>query len=113
MSVVVLTSENFSDVIAEHDLIVVDFWAEWCEPCKNFTKIIETLAPKYSDVLFASVDIEAQKELAEDFNIMSVPAVMILRKQVVVFAESGLLPEAVVIELIEKAKSLTDKDLQA
>jgi thioredoxin 1 len=101
-----LTTRTFSDVLANNELVLVDFWAEWCEPCKSFTKVLESVMPKYPDVVFGSVDIEKEKELAQDFNIISVPAIMIVKKQVVVFADSGAMPASAVTELIEKAKAL-------
>lgn len=106
MNIASLTSKSFSSTIAKHKLVVVDFYADWCQPCQAFAKVIERMAPNYPEVLFAKVDIEAEKELADDFNIMSVPAVMLLRDQVVLYAESGLLSESSLRELIEQAKNL-------
>ncbi len=106
MNVIALTTQTFSQVIAKNELVVIDFWAEWCEPCKSFSKVIESLAPKYTDVVFGSVDIEKEQELARDFNIISVPAVMILKRQVVVYADSGSMPASALSELIEQAKTL-------
>lgn len=106
MNLMELTDKSFAEVVAKHELVVIDFWAEWCEPCKSFSKVVEGLAPKHPDVVFATVNIEKEKELAQDFNVMSVPAVMILKKQVVVFADSGAMPASALEELIAKAKSL-------
>lgn len=106
MAIQVLTQDNFTQILAEHELVVVDFSAQWCAPCQSFTKVVEKVAQEHPDVLFGSVDIDKEPELAKDFNIMSVPAVMILKQQVVVYADSGLLMESSLVELIEQAKQL-------
>jgi thioredoxin 1 len=102
----VLTDKTFSEVVAKNEIVVVDFWAQWCEPCKSFAKVMEKLAEKYPDIIFASVDIDQEKELTRDFKIISVPSIMILKKQVVIFADSGALPATALSELIDKAKEL-------
>ncbi|OGO91686.1 MAG: hypothetical protein A3F10_03380 [Coxiella sp. RIFCSPHIGHO2_12_FULL_42_15] len=106
MNVIELTNRTFSKIVAQNALVVVDFWAEWCEPCKSFAKVIEQLAPKYSDVVFGSVDIDREQDLATDFAIRSVPTILILKQQVVVYADSGALTESVLTELIDQAKAL-------
>lgn len=110
-SIIEITDENFDEVIASNELVIIDFWAEWCVPCRSFSQVMEEVAGRYPQVLFGSVDIEKQKQLAEEFAIRSVPSVMILRHQVVVFAESGSLTVGNLIELIEQAKSLNPQQL--
>ena len=112
MSLMELTSHNFDKVMAHHDLVVVDFGAQWCAPCRSFTKVIEKLNKKYPSIIFGNVDIDKEKELAEDFHIMSVPSIMILRDRVVVFAETGALTETALSELIEQARSLDTEQLK-
>ncbi|WP_264774230.1 thioredoxin family protein [Coxiella burnetii] len=92
--------------------MIIDFWANWCAPCLTFTKIIEEVEKDYPEVVFGSVNIEKEKSLAEEFNVKSIPAVMILRDRVVVFAESGALPREGLRELIEKAKDLNTDTLR-
>ncbi|WP_040933226.1 thioredoxin family protein [Coxiella burnetii] len=106
MAIMELTQSNFDNVVSQHDLIIIDFWASWCAPCLTFTKIIEEVEKDYPEVVFGSVNIEKEKRLAEEFNVKSIPAVMILRDRVVVFAESGALPREGLRELIEKAKDM-------
>ena len=106
MNIIKLTEATFHSVVEKHELVVLDFWAKWCGPCKSFAKVIEHLAPNYPEVVFASIDIDEEKELADDFKIASVPTVMILKKQVVVFADAGALPASALVELIDKAKTL-------
>jgi len=112
MSIVELNHANFDKVVGDNDLVVIDFWAEWCAPCKSFAHVIENLDQAYPEVTFASVDIDKEKELAEEFQVVSVPAVMILRNRVVVYAESGALTATALKELIEQAKALDQAQLE-
>lgn len=106
-NIMVMTKQNFDKIIEQHDMVVVDFWAEWCMPCKSFAKIIEQVALRYPDVIFANVDIDDQKELAKEFSIISIPAVMIVRNRTVIYADSGKLEMTDLIELLEQARNLT------
>lgn len=106
MNIMEITQKDFDNVVTKHDLIVIDFWAEWCGPCKSFKKVVEAVSEKYPEVIFGGVNIDNEKELAEEFQIQSVPSVMILRNRVVVFAESGALSVSALSDLIEQAKTL-------
>lgn len=108
----VLTMRNFSQTLQQHEMVVVDFWAEWCGPCKNFTQIMQQLAGEYPQVLFTQVDIDKETELAKDFQIMSVPFVMIVRHQTVVYAEAGLLSVGALKQLIDDALALKPDDVK-
>lgn len=112
MSLLNLTQENFDTVMMNNALVIVDFSASWCAPCRSFEKVIHHLDKQYPEVIFGSVDIEKEKELAADFNIVSVPSVMILRDQVVVFAQTGAITWDTMVELIEQAKQLDQKKLK-
>lgn len=101
-----LTEKTFDAFIGQHDLVVIDFGAEWCAPCKGFATVIEKAAEQHADVAFATVDIDAQPGLAEDFEVRSVPWVMILREQVALYDESGALTATVLDELIAQAKAV-------
>lgn len=112
MGTVTLNAKTFSEVVAKNSLVVIDFWATWCEPCKSFSKVIEATSEKFPEVVFATVDIDKEKELAADFNISSVPTVMLIKDQVVVYADSGSIPPSALAELIEKAKVLDVSEQQ-
>jgi len=106
MALMTLTDENFDETINDHAIVVIDFWANWCGPCKSFSPVFEKVASEITDVTFAKVDVDAQTQLAQDFNIRSIPQLMVIREGVVVFAESGVLPESALKDLVEQAKQL-------
>jgi thioredoxin 1 len=110
MATIELTKENFESTINGNNLILVDFWAAWCGPCRNFAPVYERAAEKHLDVVFGKVDTEAQRELAQTFQIRSIPTLMIFREQIIIFSQAGSLPEQALTEIIEKAKNL-DMDL--
>jgi len=101
-----LNQQNFDEIVNNNAVVLVDFWAKWCMPCRSFGQVIEQVAPRYPRVIFATVDVDEQKELAEEFAVKSVPSVMIIRNQTVVFAESGALTAGNLIELLEQAQRL-------
>lgn len=106
---ITLTNATFDDVVAKHDLVVIDFWAKWCKPCLHFSDVFDKVAAEFSDVQFAKVDIETEPELTTDFNIRSIPFLIIIKKGVVIYAEAGELSQAVLTDLVMQAINL---DLQ-
>ena len=106
MATVELTKENFEQTITDNDFVLIDFWAEWCGPCKNFAPIYEEASEKYPDLVFAKVNTEEQQELAAYFQIRSIPTLMIFRERVIIFSQPGMLPASGLDELIGKAKEL-------
>jgi thioredoxin 1 len=101
-----ITTENFEEVVANNDLVLIDFWAAWCGPCRSFAPTYEKVSALYPDAVFAKVDTEAQQALAASFNIMSIPTLMIIRDQVVIFSQAGALPESALVDLVQKAAAL-------
>lgn len=110
MATVELTQTNFEDTISNNDLVLIDFWAPWCGPCRSFAPIYEQVSQKYPSVLFAKVNTDQEQALAGNFNIRSIPTLMIFREQIIIFSQAGSLPASALEEVINKALDL-DMDM--
>jgi len=106
-----LTSTDFQATIDDNDIVLVDFWAEWCGPCKMFGPVYESVSEQHEDVVFAKVDTEAQQELAAAFQIRSIPTLMAFRDNVMIFNQAGALPETSLQDLIDQIKALDMGDV--
>jgi thioredoxin 1 len=113
MATVELTKDNFSDTLEHNDIVFVDFWAEWCGPCRVFAPVYEKVSERYPDVVFGKVDTEAQQELAGFFSIMSIPTLMVFRDKIALFAQPGALPESALDDLVSQAQALDMDDVRA
>lgn len=103
MATVELTKGNFEEFVTKNDIVIVDFWAPWCGPCKGFAPIFEAASEKYGDVVFAKVNTDDEQELAGAFGIRSIPTLMVFREKVILFSQPGALPaqglDSVIIQL--------------
>lgn len=106
MAYVELTKDNFEQIITDNDMVIVDFWAEWCGPCKMFGPVFEKVSEDHPDAVFAKVNTEVEQEIAGWFQIRSIPTLMIFREKIIIFSQAGALPEGSFRQVIEKAKEL-------
>jgi len=101
-----LTKENFEETVTGNQMVIVDFWASWCAPCMGFAPVFESASEKHPDIVFAKVNADEQQELAGEFSIRSIPFIMLLRENVIVFAQAGALPREGLESVIEQARAL-------
>lgn len=106
MATVDLTNENFKETIENNDFVILDFWAPWCGPCQQFGPVYTEVSEKYPDIVFAKINTEEQQEIGAMMNIRSIPTLMIMREQVILYSEAGALPASAFEEIITKAKEL-------
>jgi thioredoxin 1 len=108
-----LTLDSFEGTVTSEGITIVDFWAEWCGPCKMFGPIFEEVSESNPDVTFAKVDTEAEQQLAGSLGIMSIPTVMIFRDGIQLFAQPGALPKAALEDLLGQVRNLDMDDIRA
>lgn len=106
MATIEITKDNIEAVITGNDMVILDFWASWCAPCRAFAPGFEAASEKHPDIVFGKVNTEEQQELAGHFQIRSIPNIMLFREQVMLFSQPGALPPAGLESVIEQAKSL-------
>jgi thioredoxin 1 len=106
MTTIELSESNFEDTISGNDIVLVDWWASWCGPCRMFAPIFEQAAAANPDIVFGKIDTEAQQGLAGAFKIMSIPTLMVFRERVLVFSQPGALPAAALDDLITQVRAL-------
>ena len=111
MATVTLTKDNFESTINDNDTVIVDFWASWCGPCMQFGPVFEAASEEHGDIVFGKVDTEDQQELAQYFNIRSIPTLMVFRENVLLYNQPGALPKEMFIDLIGQVKAIDMEDV--
>ena len=112
MAVVEATRDNIEALVEDNEIVIFDFWAPWCGPCRTFAPIFEAVSEKYDDVVFSKVNTEQEREIAAHFSIRSIPTIMVYRDSMLVFAQPGSLPESAIDELIEKVRALDMEEVR-
>lgn len=113
MATTEVTVDNFNSTIEDNDIVLLDFWADWCGPCKMFAPVFEKAAESNSDVVFGKIDTEAQQELAAAFQIRSIPTLMAFRENVLVFSQPGALNGGQLDEVINAVRGLDMEEVHA
>jgi len=113
MATIEITEQNFDEVVTGSSMVLLDFWASWCGPCMTFGPIFEKVSNEHPDVVFGKIDTEAQQALAATFGIQSIPTLMVIRDQVVLFNQAGALPEAALTDIVAQALALDMDEIRA
>lgn len=113
MAITTLTEENFDATVTGNDIVIIDFWAPWCGPCKSFGPIFEKTSEQFPDIVFAKVNTEEQQGLAGHFQIRSIPTTMVLKEQILVFNQAGVFPEEALVDILGQVQALDMDEVRA
>ena len=112
MAVIELSKDTFDQTVSGNDIVLVDWWASWCGPCRMFAPVFEAAAAAHDDVVFAKVDTEANSQLAGEAGIRSIPTLMVFREGVLLYARPGALPAAALEDLIAKVRAVDMEEVR-
>ncbi len=112
MATIDITKESFEKIVTDNDIVLIDFWASWCGPCKQFAPVFESLSESHPEAVFAKINTEEQQELAGHFQIRSIPTLMIFREQIIVFSQPGAMPPAALEDVLGKVVALDMDDVR-
>ncbi|RLD11689.1 thioredoxin [candidate division KSB1 bacterium] len=113
MATIKLTMDTLDNVLENNDIVLIDFWAEWCGPCKMFGPVFEKSSEKHTDIAFTKVDTEQDQQLAGAFGIQSIPTLAIFREKILIYKQPGALPEAALEDIIKQVKELDMEKIKA